>query len=428
MFRAPADMIGDALQPPERVRFVQSMLGVYTPVAVIIGILQVFVLAIRRAAPDTVSAGAADNPTVSTRRSSVRRRSYAVVTVAVLSGAIAFYVHWLELTPQEMKAAEVAREELLPSFGGVLSPSGSYFARAYTARFADHNALELTVVAVDDDNRASLDAHRLLSKGITGGNNVVLSWTDESHLVVFGMLDGNPPSGPDSIGDVQVSYKPFVFGQVEGRDTQAGPVFVSDVSYSVEQAKMHTDKPDTPICTIHVQGTDGRFHRRIGINLIGIGVQMDWLGSSLLPYALMFDATDLPGAAEQMTLTQAMSKDVGYAKFMGHLDDADRFIVMPAQAHVLNPVLPDRTRPGRSHPFTQNVIYSAPILRERVTAMFDHFREGRYQAVFEFGAGRQVVTYAFDTPIPRSVAEQFQRCDATTEMTPPLVGSHLTSE
>lgn len=429
MFRAPADLIGEALQPPPRVRFVLFLLGIYAPVAAIVGLLQIFISNIKTVHSDTGSTGVTDSSPAPAQRSSVRRWAYRIAAGAALSAVVVSGARFLEPTPDEEKAAEYAREGLLPPFGAVLSPSGTVLGSASISHHVDHDDLHLAVVAVDDTNRASVDARRLLPRGVKGGNGVVLNWADELHLVVAGMVGSQPPSGPESIGGVQISYKPYVFGQVEGYDPQTRPIPVSDVTYSVEQATMQAVKLDTPMCAIHVRGMDDRLHRRIGFNLIGIGVEWEKSESAVVPYALMFDATDSPGATNPMTLTQAVLRDVGGATLIDRSGSPDRIIVNPAQAHVLTPASPAQASAGRSsQPFMQNVIYSAPISRDRVTTVFDRFREGRYQAVFEFGLGREVVTYAFDTPIPRSIAEQFQRCEAAANMTAPLIGPHLTSD
>ena len=426
MFRAPADMIGDALQPPARVRFVLFMLGVYIPLAAIVGLLQMYINDSRAPALGRTSANPLAASHMPTPRGRARRWAYGVTSAAVISVAAVLLIQFLQTTPQEEKAAQSAREELLPSFGAVLSPSANKLGRASIAGYGDHNELRLTVDALDATNRAAVDAGRLLRHGLIVGDGLVLSWTDELHLVVAGMIDGRPPAGPERVGDVQVSYMPFVFGRVERHDADAAPVSMSNVTYSVEQATMRAIKPDTPMCAIHVQGTDERLHRRVGINLIGIGVQINEFGSKLVRYALMFDATDLPSATGTMTLTQAVLDDVGYARFTRAPGGPDDIKVNPGQADVLLPT--GQVSTGRNPPFMQNLVYSSPISRDRVTTMFDRFREGRYQAAFEFGLGRQVVTYTFDTPIPPNIGEQFQKCEAAAEMMPPLIGPHLTSD
>ena len=255
---------------------------------------------------------------------------------------------------------------------------------------------------------------------MTTGDGVVLSWDTDTHLVVAGSLNGEAASGRDHIGAVQISYEPHVLGMVDDHAPNSYAVTPADVTYSVQQmeAGWNGFAGGPAVCVIRVEGRDDRRHRRVGVGLVGVGVGPGLTPNPekpfFIPYVLMFDATYLPDAIDQPTLTQAALKGTELL-----INDRDA-VHKPFQAHIKADEL-------KIHGLIrQFLIYSASLGRPQVSTIFDAMRKGRYEAVFEFGLGKQVVTYRFNAPIPRSVAEQYQACEATTPISWPLIGPRLT--
>ena len=301
----------------------------------------------------------------------------------------------------------------------IASPSGTELALKHYPS-DDPGGFSLTMVHRGHDGRLqeAIDWTRLERSGLGRRDNVVLNWDGDTRVTVAGPSDKPVPSGPDYLGGVQITYARYVRGRTDLHGILSATVTLTDVTYSTQRIVLGPGTGNSVICLLRVEGRDDQFHRLIGFDVNALGqlhyhlANATWsLGEAIVGYT----ATYLPEATGRPSLTQGIIRG-----FPVKIDPGIGF---------KGPIQNDVRQNGQGDLVRHVVIYQDAFWPDVVVPIFDLMRDGRFEAVYEFGLGAQAVTYRFTAPVPRAVAEQFATCEATTNIdhAPDSLSRHLMS-